>query len=233
VWILFLLLHVWLTSSFLVPVLMLSRWAAHRRCLHWLVSTRRRWILLWSAAGVGLFALLLTRSVFSEFKFIDNLGALGTVADKLLVAIRITLPSYSWSYWVDVALTAALSGITFAILALLAWWLYETLQRAHEIGPAHRAGAASIASAWILAVANQIDLRRQFFCADCVEISGFPFKFLRTGEFVGHAFLWRGVAANVLVFFALAAILLLAWNLFSHGSSRINESVGPAQTPRY
>jgi hypothetical protein len=222
-WLLFLLTGAWLSGTLFVPVLILLRWMGARfKRLHWLVRSRKAWVLIWGYYG-AIKVIVLSAVFFLLYREYYGvsmiLGWSGQAAERLLGALHIHVVFFQIGGVLVVLLSALLEGIVCCGLATLAWWCFEWVtrstglsRRATEI---ERYVVSLLICAWLLGVANRVAFDRAS-CSDCAAPLGVPFSFYHDSGFaLGPGFLWRGVVGELLLVVAIGLVAGLVWNLIS------------------
>ena len=222
-WLMFLITGSWLSGALFVPVLILLRWMGARfKRLHWLVKSRRSWVLIWGCYGaIKIIGLAIALSV--RFPYSDEEVAVGWSAYSaryLLDALHVRTPFVELDVIIVVLVTALFEGAVCCGLAALAWWCFEWATRKTDpsvrVIQIQRYVVSLLFSGWLLGVANKIAFERPPTCFDCFEPFGVPWHFYHEGGFAGGAgFIWHGVIGDFLLVVTVGLITGLMWNLIS------------------
>ena len=211
-WTLYLLIHVWLTGSIVLPFMLLLRWIAERRGSRWLTCHNIRWILIW--ACFGMFRILFIAVLLPRFYRNDLLGWDGAAVWNILYAFLIREQSIALEYWIVAAITAILEATIYAVLAAIAWWFFKwatTLKREGLVTETYR--VAFLFSACFFGIANNIYSLRPTICSDCFWPHGLPFTFFHEGGFAGgEGFVWSGFLGDAFVILLGGTFEVLVWN---------------------
>jgi len=230
-WLLFLLMHEWLSGSLFLPILLALRWGAPKwRALSWLTRSRRRWVLIWSCWGVIRvvgFAALYVALNYSDGEPWDMVLVAGAPAQAvwdLLSAHSASVPDIILilaTICIGTILNAAIGGG----FAALAWWLFqrwtEYTQAGRRTSVSVKCALSLLGSVWVLGLANNVEFRMANRCCDFVNSYGVPFTFFcEGGFFVIRYFVWRGVIGDAVVMILFAAALFSIWALLAGRKAR-------------
>lgn len=233
-WALYLLLHIWLSGSLLLPLMLLVRWGGTKwRGLHWLTGSKKRWLSTWGWYGlvktIALAALLLVR-LFPAYPF-DFLGW----ADRAVWSVLNALHIYNGFILIDFLLGLSLKAISEGAMvcgfAAVVWWVYSWFTG--EAG-AHRRkviieryGICLLLSACVLGIANEVySFLRPGTSSDFSSPHGIPFTYFHEGGFAGgEGFVYSGVIGNTLVILLFGATLGWVWNWYRRKHPIVNEVI--------
>lgn len=218
-WVLDFTLHAWLSSSLLLPFMLLLRWAGGKwRRLRWLTRSPKRWLVIWSCFGFVKVAAISSLLFAESVDAFDLLGWASRAEFPLGAALHLEHVE------ADLLLAVLLGSVGEAAidcgLAALSWWLFSRFkQRSAVPGPAlmmQRYGIGLLLSAWAFAIANRVNFRYAYVCCDFVSSYGVPFTFLKQGGFVGITiYLWRGIVADALAVVLVGAVAGWIWSRLS------------------
>jgi hypothetical protein len=227
----FLLFGVWLSASLLLPFMALLRWGGTKwKGLHWLTSSRNRWLLIWGCFGlvktIALGALLMFTYLPGSPPF-DFQGWARMLVWVALRAIHLSFANQLVPFLLGLSLEAVVDAAMYSAFAAIVWWAYSWFTReagAHRRDVAiQRYGICVLLSACALGIANEVHSWRPVPCSDCFWPHGIPFTFFHEGGFAGgESFVWSGVVGDGLVILLFGAILGWAWNRLSRKHSIVN-----------
>jgi hypothetical protein len=234
-WTLYLLSHIWLTGSLLLPLMLLLRWGGTKwRGLHWLTRTKKLWLMIWGGYGfvkvIAVAALLWVR-YFPEFVPFDFLGWSGVAVWSAVYALHIHSEHLSIEllFLIGLSLQAIVETAIDCGLAALVWSVYSWLTQEEgthrRMLAIERYGICLLLSACALGIVNNLHFWRPATCYDCHRPDGVPFTFFQEGGFIGDAgFVWSGVIGDSLVMLVLGFVLGLVWNKLVHRHSNLRTS---------
>src|SRR5579863_9143086 len=221
-WTLYLMLHAWLSGSFLLPVVLLILWAGSKwRRLDWLTGNRKRWLLVWGCYGFVnaiTFPAIFWAKYSLEFGApLDSLGWASEAAWSSLNALHIRDATFLIAFLLGLVLKAIIEPAIDCGLAAIVWWIHSLLSREtrlhRRIATIERYGASLLLSACAFGIANRFHFAREGTCWDCFRPDGIPFALFQEGGMAGgEGFVWRGVIADSLVVLLVGVVLGLVWN---------------------
>jgi|SRR5579862_7155352 len=228
-WALYLLTDTWLFGSLLLPFMLFMRWSGTKwRGLHWLTSSRKRWLLIWGCYGLLTGILLVVRHwmMYSpEFFDFGFLGWPGMAVYSALITFHIHSGPLLLEFFLEPLLKAIVEATIYCGLAAIIWWVYNLLTR--EAGKQEkmlrieRYAVSLLLAGCVLGIANILHFRRTATCADCFLPHGIPFTFFHEGGYAGGAgFIWKGVVGDSLVILVLSIFFGWVWNKLALGRSR-------------
>jgi hypothetical protein len=218
-WFFYLLCHVWLSGSLILPFMFLVLWSGTKWTrLSRLIGTKKCWLLTWGCFAfvktIALPVLSLARS-FPDFEPFYLSGWAANAVWSALYTFRILNAPLGFVITFCLDSIAEISiACTFAALV---WWVDSQLTRkeaAHSSAlTMQRYGIALLCSACALGIANHIYARRPATCFDCFWPHGFPFTYFHEGGFAGgEGIVWSGVVGNAFVMILVGALLGWMWN---------------------
>ena len=224
----YLLSHVWLSGSVVLPCMLLLRWGAAKwKGLCFLARSKGRWLFVWAFFGVVtttvISALLWMKD--PELPPFDFLGWAWMAVWNVLYICHIHTGYVAVDFLIGLGLKAAGEGAINWGLAAVAWWTYSVLAlEAKTRTTTEKYTICVLFSACLFGIANNSYFWRSS-CADCFAHHGVPFTFFHEGGLAGgDGFVWSGVIGNSIVVLVLALALGLLWSRFGQGASRKNYS---------
>jgi hypothetical protein len=225
-WALYLLFHIWLSGSLLLPFMVLVRWGGTKwKGLYWLIGSRKRWLLIWGCYGLVMtIALAALRLVefFPDYVPFDSLGWAYMPVWSALNALHIHTKNLLVEFLLGLSLRAFVEAAINCGFAAIGWWFYRWFTReagAHRRNVAiERYGICLLLSACALGIANKVySLLRPVTSSDFFSPHGIPFTYFHEGGFAGgEGFVWSGVMGDALVILLFGAILGWVWNCRKH-----------------
>jgi hypothetical protein len=233
-WTLHLLLHTWLSGSFLLPIMLLLLWGGSKwRRLDWLTRSRKRWLLVWGCYG---FVKVITFTAIFWAKYsleyggaFDYLGWASAAAWSSLRILHIRNATFPVAFLLGFALKAIVEPAIDSGLAAIVWRVYGSLShetRPHRrIATIERYGVSLLFSACALGIANNFHFARMGTCSDCFRPDGIPFTLFHEGGFAGgEGFVWKGVIADSVIVLVVGIALGLIWNKLAVKDSNLRYS---------
>ncbi len=230
-WVPYLIFRTWLAGSLLLPFMAFLRWGATKwNGLHWLVQSRKRWLLIWGCFGfvntIALAALLLGKFLPDYVPF-DYLGWAWMPVRSVLDALHIPPEHVLSEFLLGLALKAIVDAAIDCGFASIVWWAYgwstQEGRTPTKTTEAQRYVISFLTSSCALGIANEIHSWRPVTCWDCFWPHGIPFTFFHEGGFAGGAgFVWSGVIGDALVILLLAVFFGWVWNWRSRKHSTSN-----------
>ena len=235
-WVLYLLSHIWLSGSLLLPLMLLLRWGGTKwKGLHWLTGSKKRWVLLLGCYGfvkvIGVGTLLWVRYFPELVGGFDFLGWSGVAVWSVFNALHIHSGYLAIEFLIGLSLKAIVEGVVDCGLAAIAWWAYGLQRREAEtnlrIMAIERYGISLLFSASAFGIANNVHFWRPATCYDCHRPDGIPFTFFQEGGFIGDSgFIWTGVIGDPLVMLVLGFALGLVWNKLAQRHLNLHTTTG-------
>jgi hypothetical protein len=215
-----LLLHVWLLTSLLLPIMLFVLWIAHQFGIG-ITKSKKRWLLI--GASYGLIKVCVSCAGESALG-IHGFGPLGGSQYWTLFLLPPAQRVESWrTSWTLGNLVAAMTEITISCgLAALSWWILRRIceQNRQTLIGMEQYVMSLLFSACIFGFANNLSLWRPATCADCFFPYGFPFTFYHDGGYAGGAgFVWRGIVADSLILVIFGFLFGYVWNRLSQNPS--------------
>ncbi len=213
-WFLTLLVHVWLSASLLLPVMLIILWAVRK--WNWFNGRKILWLSIWGALGVVKMAMI---GVFMGANGYYDFGPFFGPQYWTIYFFGVLLRSESWrTDWLFGTLVAAITEAALGCgLAAFCWWFSLRISNRNQsrggFVVAERFAIGLLTSFCIFGIANNLNIWRPDMCSDCFAPHGFPFAFFHEGGFAGGAgWIWRGVQWDVGIMLAAGIVLGGVWS---------------------
>jgi hypothetical protein len=208
-WLLFLLLHVWLSASLLLPLMLIILWAVRR--WNWFEGREKLWLVIWSGCGLVKMAAI---GLFMGPNRYYDFGPLFGPQHWTLYLFRVALRLESWrTAWIlGILFAAIVEAALGCCLAALYWWLFQRVSRQGQsretFSAIDRYSIGLLLSICTFGIANNLNLWRPETCSDCFFPYGLPFTFFQEGGYAGGSgFVWRGAQLDIGIMLVAGVVL--------------------------